>query len=290
MTAVSAAQVATEVKRQGGTDQQAWVAAALVSGIESNGQSDDKTPTSTACGLFQFLTTTWASNGGTKYAPTACQASWQQQVSVFLTASQGNNFYPWSPDLGGSYNGVAIYGPKSGSKVANKISELSASGQMASAGLGNVPTGWADAGGVSPTTGLGSLIPGGGSSSASNNCTPVISGLSVTVLNSCQAQELLGGILIAVGAIALVIGLRVILTDAGLKIAGVALAPGAKAAPPASLSQSQGDEIAKNATLAERSKTEGPENRKYYNEQTKPKMTTREPRPHRVASSSTPDF
>jgi len=58
---------------------------------------------------------------------------------VFLTASQGNNFYPWSPDLGGSYNGVAIYGPKSGSKVANKISELSASGQMASAGLGNVP-------------------------------------------------------------------------------------------------------------------------------------------------------
>lgn len=218
MASIPAAQVAKEVKNQGGSDQQAWVAAALVSGIESNGDPTDKNPSSTACGLFQFLTTTWASNGGAKYAPTACQATWQQQVSVFLTASQGNNFYPWAPDLGGSYNGTPIYGPKSGSAVANKISQLSATGALGF--LGNVPQSWignvGGAGAVTPTSGLGSLIPGGGSTST-NNCSPVISGVGVTVLNSCQANEILGGLLMGVGGLLLVVGLGLVFADLGLR-------------------------------------------------------------------------
>jgi len=222
VTTVSALQVATEVKNQGGSDEQAWAAAALVSGIESNGSSTAKNPKSTACGLFQFLTTTWASNGGTKYASTACGATWQQQVSVFLTASQGNNFYPWAPDFGGSYNGKPIYGPASGSPVANVIPTLTSTNPGLVKLLGNVPTTWigntGGAGAANPTTGLGSLVPGGGSSSAgSSDCTPVLSGLSVTILNSCQADELLGGTLMAVGAVVLVVGLAVILADVGLR-------------------------------------------------------------------------
>ena len=150
-TQYSPAEVAGEVVSQGGSTQQAWVAAALVDGVESNGTLNDKNPSSTACGLFQFLTTTWASNGGTQYAPTACEASLSQQVSVFLTASAGNNFYPWSPDLGGSYNGKPISAPAPGSPVANQIASLSAGGTLSKL-LGNVPTSWADAGGVVPAS------------------------------------------------------------------------------------------------------------------------------------------
>lgn len=150
-TQYSPEEVAAEVISQGGSPQQAWVAAALVDGIESNGTLDDKNPSSTACGLFQFLTTTWASNGGTQYAPTACQASLSQQVSVYLTASSGNNFYPWSPDLGGSYNGKPISAPLPGSPVANKIADLASGGTLSKL-LGNVPTSWADAGSTVPGT------------------------------------------------------------------------------------------------------------------------------------------
>lgn len=154
-TKYSPAQVAQEVKSQGGSNQQAWVAAALVDGIESNGTLTDKNPSSTACGLFQFLTTTWESNGGTRYAPTACGASLSQQVAVFLTASAGNNFYPWSPDLGGSYNGKPITAPQSGSAVANHISSLAAGGSLFQI-LGSVPTNWADAGSAP----AGNPVPG----------------------------------------------------------------------------------------------------------------------------------
>jgi hypothetical protein len=119
---VTAAQVYQEVLNQGGSATQAQGAAALVSGIESNGELNDKNPTSTASGLFQFLTTTWASNGGSQYAQTAGAANLQQQVDVFLKASAGNNFYPWAPDLGGSYNGSgSLTTPLPGSKVANFI-------------------------------------------------------------------------------------------------------------------------------------------------------------------------
>lgn len=224
----TAAQVAQEVKRQGGSDQQAWVAAALVSGIESNGQPTDKNPTSTACGLFQFLTTTWISNGGGKYAPNACAASWQQQVSVYLTASQGNNFYPWAPDLGGAYNGKPIYGPTPGSKVANKISQLASSGQLSF--LGNVPANWADAGGATglssptqgqlPFSGSDPANPSGGSGSPSGSCDPTIYLVNASpfhFINQCQAQQILGALYIGIGALALILGFGIVLADIGLR-------------------------------------------------------------------------
>lgn len=149
----SASDVASEVISQGGSMAQAWVAAALVSGIESNGTLNDKNPSSTACGLFQFLTTTWISNGGGQYATSACGASLAQQVAVFIQASGGpggTNFYPWAPDLGGSYNGKPISAPGAGSAVAGKIASLAAGGTLS--WLGNVPTSWADSGSVLPAS------------------------------------------------------------------------------------------------------------------------------------------
>jgi hypothetical protein len=252
MTQVSAAQVAHEILNQGGSDQQAWVGAALVSGIESSGSSTAKNPNSTACGLFQFLTTTWLSNGGGKYGATACDATWQQQVTVFLHASQGNNFYPWARDLGGSYNGTAIYAPKQGSKVANKISDLAASGTLNF--LGNVPSSWADAGQAAGTTGITSLLPGGGSSgftvtgnpatgqtvtangSGSGQCTPVIGeggilGIgSATLLNSCQAAEIVGALLMGVGAGMLIVGITLVVADKAAPAVIGALIPATRAA------------------------------------------------------------
>lgn len=163
-TVYSPSDVAKEVIAQGGSKDQAWVAAALVTGTESNGTLADKNPNSTACGLFQFLTTTWASNGGTQYAPTACQATFQQQVAVYLTASGGNNFYPWKPDFipnGGpsNYDGIPIYSPQAGSKIANDIANLSAGGTLSF--LGNVPTNWADAGNAQQGTPTPNPVVGG---------------------------------------------------------------------------------------------------------------------------------
>jgi hypothetical protein len=165
--------VAQQVLNQGGSKAQAWVAAALVDGIESSGDPTAANPSSTACGLFQFLTTTWLSNGGGTYAPTACQANWEQQIQVFLNASAGNNFYPWAPDLGGSYNGnakqPAATAPQPGSQVASRIAQLSAGGTMSF--LGAVPTNWADAGAATP----GGQPPAGGGAadpSSTGNCQP----------------------------------------------------------------------------------------------------------------------
>jgi hypothetical protein len=152
---VSATQVYQAVKAQGGSTEQALVAAALVSGIESNGQLNDKNPTSTASGLFQFLDTTWASNGGTAYAPTAGQANLEQQVAVFLKASSGNNFYPWAPDLGGSYNGAPITTPATGSKVANIIAQDASAWESGAA----TPSGAASTTSA-PATSNSSPIPG----------------------------------------------------------------------------------------------------------------------------------
>lgn len=210
----TAAQVAQEVKNQGGSDQQALVAAALVSGIESNGQPTDKNPTSTACGLFQFLTTTWISNGGGKYAPNACAATWQQQVSVFLTASQGNNFYPWAPDLGGSYNGTPIFAPRPGSKVANKIAQLtSGSGSLASLASST------SANTSSPAAAANTGGPNG-TSSVNTTCDPTVYLINASpyhFINQCQAKELVGVLLVGAGGLALIIGLGIVLADVGLR-------------------------------------------------------------------------
>jgi Transglycosylase-like domain len=216
-TQVSASDVAQEILAQGGSKAQAWVGAALVSGIESNGQANDKNPTSTACGLFQFLTTTWISNGGGQYAPTACAAGWQQQVAVFLTASAGSNFYPWAPDLGGSYNGntsqAAATTPQAGSAVANKIASLAASGLAGI--LGNVPTNWADAGAATPAN----PAPGplGAIAGLATGGTSVPNVDPLTALGTFVG-DLLGGFGIGWKAVLTIIG-GILLIGVGLLIA-----------------------------------------------------------------------
>lgn len=157
MTQIPAAMIAAQVLADGGSLEQAWVAAALASGVESNGDPTDKNPSSTACGLFQFLDTTWQANGGT--GTSACSASWQEQVAVFVTASGGpggNNFYPWKPDFiqGGGpqdYDGKPAPPPEPGSPVANAIASLAAGGTLSKI-LGNVPAQWASSGAAEPGT------------------------------------------------------------------------------------------------------------------------------------------
>ena len=62
------------------------------------------------------------------------------------------------------------------------------------------------------------LGTGTATTTGSNSCTPVISlGPVGTVLDSCQAAEIVGGFLMAVGAVAVVVGLGVILADLGLR-------------------------------------------------------------------------
>jgi hypothetical protein len=249
MTIISPAQVATEVLNQGGSDQQAWVAAALVTGIESNGDPTDKNQTSTACGLFQFLDTTWASDGGSKYGPSACDATWQQQVTVFLNASQGNNFYPWAPDLGGSYNGVAIYAPQSGSKVAAAIASLNKSNALAF--LGPIPSSWtsdiSSTKGATLTSDTSSGNSGSGSAQAisgetnaacndpdsdtftlnrSGGCCNNVylyNASPVHFINECQAQAVVGALLTGIGAIFVLVGLGLVLSDVGLRKAAPAI-------------------------------------------------------------------
>jgi len=112
-------QVAQAVMAAGGTPVQAQVAGALVTGIESNGQLNDKNPKSTASGLFQFLTTTWQGYGGTAFAPTAGAATLQQQAQVFVAASK-HGFSDWAPDLGANW-GDNPMAPAQGSRVATAI-------------------------------------------------------------------------------------------------------------------------------------------------------------------------
>ena len=222
MPTYTPAQVAQQVINQGGTKQQAWVAAALVDGIESSGSTTAKNPNSTACGLFQFLTTTWASNGGTAYSPTACGATWEQQIAVFLKATANNNFYDWAPDLGGSYNGnpkqAAATTPQSGSPVANKIATLASTGKLAF--LGNVPANWADAGAATATTGVGSLIPGGGSSTPATPSKCLIS-ISFGVLgkpcflSSSQAKAITGAAALVAGSVIGALGVVMVAAAVG---------------------------------------------------------------------------
>lgn len=196
-------QVAQEILRQGGSTQQALVGAALTDGIESSGSTTAKNPSSTACGLFQFLDTTWQANGGSQYSSSACGASFQQQISVFLTASKGNNFYPWKPDVvpGGGYDGVAVFAPVAGSQVANKIA---ANG-----------TGWLN--GASTSSAITNAQTPAGIPQSGNPCNPVISlGPVGTLLDSCQASGLLGGLLMASGGLLMLAGVAVLLANLGI--------------------------------------------------------------------------
>lgn len=126
MASVTAAQVVAEVKADGGDTTQQLVAAALVSGVESNGDPTELAEgIGPAAGLFQFEPGTWRSNGGSQYAPVAQDASWQQQVAVFVNATKGDNFGAWGPDLTGKPNTYGYKGPPlPGSPVYNKLQSL----------------------------------------------------------------------------------------------------------------------------------------------------------------------
>ena len=173
---VSPAQVYQQVLSIGGTQEQAQVAAALVDGIESNGDptelSDGKGP---AAGLFQYEPGTWIGQGGGKYAPVAQDASWQDQVAVFVNGTAGNNFGAWGPDLSANegdpnsssnpnygYSGA----PQAGSAVANKIAALSSAGAFS----GNAAVTTAAAG-SSSTTASGGGTTASGSPSVTENTT-----------------------------------------------------------------------------------------------------------------------
>jgi hypothetical protein len=102
----TAQQVYNQVIADKGSTQQALVAAALVSGIESDGSPTElaggKGP---AEGLFQFEPSTWTggAGGGRNGLPaTVGAATWQQQVQGFINDTGGpggSNFGAWGPDV-----------------------------------------------------------------------------------------------------------------------------------------------------------------------------------------------
>lgn len=227
-------QVAQMVLNQGGTKAQAWVAAALVDGIESSGSTTAKNPSSTACGLFQFLTTTWDSNGGSQYASTACGATGEQQVAVFLKASAGSNFYAWAPDMGGSYNGnnkqPAATTPQAGSPVGDKILSLSNSGLGAL--LGNIPSGWASSTDPGAATGLSSPTQGQLPFSGPN---PASAGTTQTCAWSISFGILGKVCLLSYSQIKWLSGVAALLGGATIGILGVVVVAAAMGAPTPSL-------------------------------------------------------
>ena len=173
---VTPGQVYQQVISQGGSTTQAQVAAALVSGIESNGTLNDQNPTSTASGLFQFLDTTWDNYGGVSHAG---NATFQQQVAKFISESGGpggNNFYAWAPDLGGSYNGSGTYSTIGG-QVAQVIQKDSASWGAAAPATNMTQADWAahqaagQAGGTQYLESLNSQQNSAGSTAAASGGT-----------------------------------------------------------------------------------------------------------------------
>lgn len=169
MTQISAQQVYNQVLADGGTLQQAQVAAALVSGVESDGDPTELSGgIGPAAGLFQYEPGTWAGQGGTAYAPVAQQATWQEQVQVFVNGTKGNNFGAWGPDLvanSGDPNSSSnpSYGysgaPQPGSRVGNIIAQYGSSWAAGTGGL--TPA-------ASPGGSSGSGGSGGGGGTAPN--------------------------------------------------------------------------------------------------------------------------
>lgn len=141
------------VAQAGGTKSQQEILAGIAAGVESGGNPTAQNSSSTASGLWQELTSTWLSNGGAAYAPTAKQASPLDQAIVAVNQSK-NGYQPWAPDLGGSYYG-GITNPTSplpGSPVANYLASQGQVGPSSS-----LPAG-ADTAGA--TGGAGSATPG----------------------------------------------------------------------------------------------------------------------------------
>ena len=167
------AQVYQQILADGGTLEQAQVGAALVSGVESDGDPTELSGgVGPAAGLFQYEPGTWAGQGGTAYAPVAQDATWQQQVEVFVHGTQGNNFGAWGPDLvansgdpNSSSNPAYGYtgGPQAGSRVGNVIAQNASAwaGAPVSADLTA-----ADTTGSASGTGTPATTAGGGQAGA----------------------------------------------------------------------------------------------------------------------------
>jgi hypothetical protein len=62
---------------------------------ESGGDPHAINPSSYAGGLFQFLPSSWAAYGGTRFAPTADQATADQQWQIAIAAQAQSGWYPW---------------------------------------------------------------------------------------------------------------------------------------------------------------------------------------------------
>lgn len=63
---------------------------------ESSGDPRAQNPSSSASGLFQFLTGTWRAYGGLEFAPTAAQATIEQQYTVANRAFAAESYRPWN--------------------------------------------------------------------------------------------------------------------------------------------------------------------------------------------------
>ena len=129
-----------------------------------------------AAGLFQYEPGTWIGQGGGAYAPVAQDATWQQQVAVFVKGTAGNNFGAWGPDLvanSGDPNSSSnpAYGytgaPQAGSRVANEIANLTGAGAFT--GLGTAADVQAVAAWASANPSTADTSSSGSSSSTSSS-------------------------------------------------------------------------------------------------------------------------
>jgi len=73
---------------------------APVIACESGGNAKAQNPSSTASGLFQFLDSSWAAYGGTKYAARAKDATPAQQYEIANHAYAMSGLSPWAASRG----------------------------------------------------------------------------------------------------------------------------------------------------------------------------------------------
>lgn len=83
---------------------------------ESGGNPTVQNAVSTASGLFQFINGTWAAYGGREFAPTAKQATVEQQYIVANRAFAAEGYRPWNASK-------SCWGGKIGAGVSVRIKE-----------------------------------------------------------------------------------------------------------------------------------------------------------------------
>lgn len=71
---------------------------ACVAQVESNNNPTAVNPSSGAGGLYQFLPSSWATYGGTQYAPVAQDATTAEQTAVAEQAYAASGSSPWAGD------------------------------------------------------------------------------------------------------------------------------------------------------------------------------------------------